>query len=100
MPMGVLTESKIEILPKIVATLSKMPIEIFELTEIEVDADNVDENKAIKLTRIDEVGKIEEQTVALTEHDDEIGAEGASSIAKQVTISLVDEVVDTSIVIS
>ena len=38
--------------------------------------------------------------MVLIVHVDEIGVEGASLVAKEVTISLVDEVVDTSIVVA
>ena len=72
--------------------LGRIPIEISELTGIEVDADNVDENKTIELTGIDE-DKIVELTVALT---NDAGVEGANLIAKEVIVTSVDEVLDTS----
>ena len=51
--------------------------------------------KTEELNGIDE-DKILEQTIAVTEHDDEI--EEVGSVAEEVTVSLVDEFVDTSIV--
>lgn len=58
-----------------------------------MDADNADEKKTIELTGIDE-DKIVELTIALT---NDAGVEGANSVAKEVTVNLVDEVLDTSI---
>ena len=91
------TESKTEILPKIGATLGEMPNEISKLTKIKVDVDNADENKTTKLTGIDEVGKIAEQSIVLTVHDDDVRADGANSVAEEVIVSSVDAVLDTSI---
>ena len=118
MPIGVLTEFKTEILPKNGATLGRVHTDVStidEVANVEVDTDKADENKTRILTRIltnvDDVvvikaeeftgideDKIVEKSVALTEHDDETGAEGAGSVAEEVIVSLVDEVVDTSIV--
>ena len=98
--LEVLTMSKIEILPKIGVTLIKIIIEVSILNEIanvKVDVDNFEVDKTEVLYGTD---KIIEQAEVLTIQDDETGAEGASSVAKEVIVSLTDEVVDTSIVIS
>ena len=93
MPIGVLTESKTKTLPKNGATLGRIPIERSKLTGINVDVDNTNENKTIEKIGIDE-DKIVELTVALT---DNVGIEGASLVVEEVIVSLVDEVLDTSI---
>ena len=62
-----------------------------------MDVDNVDENKTEELTRIDEVGKIVEQTTILTIHDDDVGVDGDKLVAEEVIVSLVDELLDISI---
>ena len=93
----VLTESKIEILPKIGATLGKIPIEVSIMDEtayVEVDVDNYEVEKTEVLSGID---KIVEQAKVLIVQDDEIGAKGASLVAEEVTVSLAYEVVNTSI---
>ena len=95
-----LNESKTKILPKIGATLSKIRIEVSlmdEIADVEVDTDNfeVDKTKVLSGTN-----KIVEQVEVLTVQDDEIGAEGASLVAEEVTVSPVDEVFDTSIEVS
>ena len=92
-----LTESKTEILPKIGATLGKIPIEVSILNEIagvEVDTNNFDVDKIEVLSGTD---KIVEQIGVLTMQDDETRGEGASLVAEEVTISLADEVFNTSI---
>ena len=95
-----LTESKTKKLPKIGATLSRVPIEVSimdEVADVEINTDNSEVDKTEVLSGTD---IIVEQAEVLTIQDDEIGVEGDSSIAKEVTIILEDEVVDTSIVIS
>ena len=93
-----LTESKTEILLKIGATLDRVPIEVSilnEIVDVEVDTDNLDVEKTKILSRTE---KIVEKIGTLTTLDNETRIKGTSSVAKEVTISLVDEVVDTSIV--
>ena len=100
MPIEVLTKSKTEILLKNGAILDRVPIEVSildEIADVEVDTDNSNVDKTKLLTG---AKKIIEQIVVLTIHGDEIGVEGASLVAKEVTINLTDEVVDTSIVFS
>ena len=91
-------QAKIETLPKNGATLGGIHTDVSiidEITKVEVDANNTDV-KTEELIGIDvEVDKIVELTAILT---DDLGAEGASSVAKEVTVILVDEVLDTSIV--
>ena len=75
--MGVLTESKTEILLKNGATLSRVHTgvsTIDDVADVEVDTD-----------------KIVKQTEVLIEHA------GASLVAEEVIVSSVDEVLDTSI---
>ena len=96
----VLTKSKIEILPKIGVTLGKIPIEVSiidEVADVEVDIDNFEVEKIEVLAS---TNKIVEQAKVLIVQDDEIGAKGASLVAEEVTVSLVDEVFDTSIEVS
>ena len=95
-----LIESKTKTLPKNSVILGRLPIEVSiidEVATVEVDTDNPNVKKTKLLTRTDE-NKTIELSVALTVHDDVAGAEGANSVAKEVTVSLENEVVDTSIV--
>ena len=113
MPIEVLTKSKTKILPKNGATLGRVYIDVStidDIIDVEVDTAKANEDKIGILTNVEDVvvikieeltgideDKIVEQTIVLTEHDDEIGVEGASLVAEEVTVSLVDEVVETSI---
>ena len=100
MLIGMLTESKTKIPLKNGAILNRVHTNVSivdEVADVEVDTDNSDVDKTKVLTVAD---KILEQIMVLTIHGDEIGVEGASSVAKEVTISLEDEVVDTSIVVA
>ena len=109
MPIGVLTKSKIETFPKNGATLGRVHTDVsiidekaYEdkigiLTRIVTNVDDAIVIKAKELIGIDEE-KIVEQTIVLIEHGDEI--EWVELVAEDVTVNLIDEVVDTSIVIS
>ena len=97
MPIGVLTKSRTKTFPKNGATLGGIHIDVSiidEITEVEADVDNANVTKTKELTRIDEVHKIVELTATPI---DDAGAKGAISVVEEVTISLVDEVLDTSI---
>ena len=95
MLIGMLTESKTEILLKICATLGKVYIGVSTIdgvAAIEVDTDKIGVLvAAIHKTEVDE-DKIIEEPERLTE------CPGARSIAEELTVSLVDEVLGTSIV--
>ena len=82
MLIEVLTESKTKILPKIGATLDRVPIEVSilnEIADVEVDIDNSDVDNTEILFG---TNKIVEKIVVLTIHGDETRVEGASSVAK------------------
>ena len=82
-----LTESKTKILLKIGAILGRVHTSISTIGAIEVDADKIGVLAAtVHKTEVDE-DKIDE---VLTE------CIGANSVAEEVTISLVDEVLGTS----
>ena len=89
MPIGVLTESKTEILPKNGAILGRVHTDVSTIdgvADVEVDIDKADEKKTRILigivTDVDDVvvikteelieEKIAGQVVVLTEHDDKI----------------------------
>lgn len=81
-PRGIPTKSKAKIFPKIDVALGGTYIEISteELSVIEVDADNAEVNKIVELSD------------TLIVHDD-----AGVVVAKEVTCSLIDEVLNTSI---
>ena len=98
MPMGVPTKSKTKTLPKICETHDGIHTNASTVDEVTRVEENFDNTK--QLTEIDvdvlnaEVDKIVELTGTLT---DDVGVEGANLVVEEVTISLVDEVLDTSI---
>ena len=95
-----MTKSKIETFPKIVIALSGILVVVstIKLTRIEVDIDNVDVFKTKELIGIDPVNAEVEKIVELTETlTDDVGTEGASLVAEEVTSKSVDKVLDTSI---